>query len=103
MCYLIGNKILDMKSNSYNALGVSLTLSFVLMYTVMFLNVDDVDHIYLSLTRTYMTLLMVAPMAILMLLVMPSMYPQKRMNYLIWVVQYLFLSYPWLCSGHRPR
>lgn len=83
MCYLIGNKILDMKSNSYNALGVSLTLSFVLMYTVMFLNVDDVDHIYLSLTRTYMTLLMVAPMAILMLLVMPSMYPQKRRNYLI--------------------
>ena len=72
-----------MKSNSYNGLAVSLTLSFFLMYAVMFLNVDDVDHIYLSLTRTYMTLLMVAPMAILMLLVMPSMYPQKRKNYAI--------------------
>ena len=53
-----------MKSNSYNGLAVSLTLSFFLMYTVMFLNVDDVDHLYLSLTRTYMTFLMVAPMAI---------------------------------------
>lgn len=72
-----------MKNNSYNGLAVSLTLSFFLMYAVMFLNVDDVDHIYLSLTRTYMTLLMVAPMAILMLLVMPSMYPQKRKNYAI--------------------
>lgn len=72
-----------MKSNSYNGLAVSLTLSFFLMYAVMFLNVDDVDHIYLSLTRTYMTLLMVAPMAILMLLVMPSMYPQKSKNYVI--------------------
>ncbi len=72
-----------MKSNSYNGLAVSLTLSFFLMYAVMFLNVDDVDHIYLSLTRTYITLLMVAPMAILMLLVMPSMYPQKRKNYAI--------------------
>ena len=72
-----------MKSNSYNALGVSLTLSFFLMYAVMFLNIDDVDHIYLSLTRTYMSLLMVTPMAVLMLLVMPSMYPLKSRNHLI--------------------
>lgn len=46
----------------------------------MFLNVDELDHIYLSTTRTYMALLMVLPISILMLLVMWKMYPGKRLN-----------------------
>lgn len=57
--------------------------SFVIMYAVMFLNVDRPAHIYLSATRTYMTLLMVAPMAALMLLLMPQMYKDKARNALI--------------------
>jgi hypothetical protein len=32
------------------------------------LNVDDVSHIYLSLNRTYMALLMMSPMAVVMML-----------------------------------
>ena len=55
--------------------------SFVTMYVVMFLNVFQLDHVYLSTTRTYMTLLMVAPMAISMLLFMWKMYPNKKLNY----------------------
>jgi uncharacterized protein (DUF305 family) len=53
------------------------------MYGVMFLNVDDVGHIYLSLTRLYMSILMVCPMAILMLLLMSSMYTNKKLNRII--------------------
>ncbi len=53
------------------------------MYAVMFLNVDDSSHIYLSLTRFYMTLLMVSPMAVLMLLLMPMMYTEKKKNNII--------------------
>lgn len=60
-----------------------LALSFLIMYAVMFLNVDSADHIYLSLTRTYMSLLMVSPMALLMLLMMWKMYPKKRLNMFI--------------------
>lgn len=57
-----------------------LLISLVIMYSVMFLNVDDISHIYLSLTRLYMSLLMVSPMAVLMLLMMKGMYPDKKRN-----------------------
>ncbi len=57
-----------------------LAVSFVVMYGVMFLNVAEASHIYLSTTRTYMTLLMITPMAILMLTIMGGMYPNKRRN-----------------------
>lgn len=57
-----------------------MTISFVVMYSVMFLNVFEFDHVYLSLTRLYMTLLMISPMALYMILMMPSMYQNKRAN-----------------------
>ena len=57
-----------------------LVISFLIMYTVMYLNVDRGDHVFLSLTRTYMSLLMVTPMALLMLLLMGKMYPSKKLN-----------------------
>jgi len=67
----------------YKKLGISLLISFCIMYAVMFLNVADASHIYLSLTRTYMSLLMVTPMAILMVSMMGKMYPDKKKNAVI--------------------
>ena len=72
-----------MNGMSYNKFLLMLIVSFIIMYGVMFLNVDDVSHIYLSMTRLYMTLLMVSPMAVLMLLMMAKMYPDKKRNVLI--------------------
>ena len=69
----------------YRKMALMLAVSFVIMYGVMFLNVAEAAHIYFSATRTYMTLLMVAPMALLMLLVMSGMYPNKKRNALIGV------------------
>ncbi|MCC8410770.1 DUF305 domain-containing protein [Mucilaginibacter sp. UR6-1] len=69
-----------MQENHYPKLALSLFISFFVMYGVMFLNVDELDHIYLSLTRLYMTLLMVSPMAIIMLIVMKKMYSNKMLN-----------------------
>ncbi|SDD41422.1 hypothetical protein SAMN05216323_11802 [Williamwhitmania taraxaci] len=63
-----------MKNDSYKTFGIMLIISFCIMYAVMFLNVDKADHIYLSLSRLYMSLLMVSPMAILMLILMKMMY-----------------------------
>lgn len=57
-----------------------LTVSFVIMYGVMFLNVAELSHIYLSNTRLYMTLLMISPMAILKLFFMSDMYKDKKLN-----------------------
>lgn len=60
-----------------------LVVSFCIMYGVMFLNVDEASHVYISTTRAYMALLMVSPMAVLMLLMMGKMYPDKGRNALI--------------------
>lgn len=78
-----------MKMHNYTKLSLIMALSFCIMYGVMFLNVDNSSHIYLSLTRTYMSLLMIAPMAVLMVTSMPKMYPIKRMNLAIIVASIL--------------
>lgn len=46
----------------------------------MFLNVAETNHIYISLSRIYMTILMICPMAVLMLLMMPKMYSNRKFN-----------------------
>jgi len=72
-----------MTTDPYPKFILTLAISFVIMYSVMFMNVASLAHIHLSLTRMYMTLLMVAPMAILMLLMMGNMYPNEKRNKVI--------------------
>jgi len=72
-----------MKSKSYAKFAAMMAVSFVIMYAVMFLNADLFEHVMLSTTRTYMTILMVAPMAISMMLFMWGMYENKKANYII--------------------
>jgi small-conductance mechanosensitive channel len=69
-----------MKERPYQKYVLMLGISFLVMYSVMFLNVASLAHIHLSLTRFYMTLLMIAPMAVMMLLMMGHMYPNKGLN-----------------------
>ncbi len=73
----------EMKNSSYSKFWITMVISFVIMYIVMFLNMDDSSHYHTSLTRIYMALLMVAPMAIVMMLMMGHMYPNKGTNRLI--------------------
>jgi uncharacterized protein (DUF305 family) len=67
----------------YPRFFLMLATSFIIMYTVMFLNVWKIDHVMLSLTRVYMAILMVAPMAISMMLFMRHMYKDKSRNMFI--------------------
>lgn len=67
----------------YRKFLLTLAISFVIMYVVMYLNTYELDHVYFSLTRFYMTVLMVTAMAVVMLLMMPMMYPNKTTNGLI--------------------
>ena len=71
------------KKNPYPKFAIIIAVSFVIMYLVMFLNVAEFDHIFNSITRVYMTTLMVSSMAISMLLFMWKMYPNKKINYSI--------------------
>lgn len=72
-----------MKNNNYKRFFIMLGISFLIMYSVMFLNIVSFDHFYLSINRLYMALLMVAPMALLMLLIMGKMYENKKLNIII--------------------
>lgn len=69
-----------MNSMSYKKFTVMMIISFIIMYVVMFLNVDSIDHYHTSATRIYMAILMVAPMAIVMMAMMGKMYPNKKTN-----------------------
>ncbi len=60
-----------------------LAVSYIVMFSVMFLNIDQLSHLYFGLTRFYMAALMIAPMALIMLGFMGMMYKNKRLNGLI--------------------
>lgn len=53
---------------------------FIIMYGILFLNVNHLNHIYLGVSRTYMFLVMVLPMIILMIIFMGKMYPKKKLK-----------------------
>lgn len=74
-----------MQKGNYSKFASMLAGSFVLMYGIMYLNVDLIDHVYLNMTRFYMTLLMVSAMALLMLWMMRMMYQNKKLNMIITV------------------
>ena len=72
-----------MEQGSYRKFGLMLGVSYIIMQADMYLNVAQFNHIYIGLTRLYMTVLMVAPMALIMLAFMGSMYKNSRINGLI--------------------
>jgi hypothetical protein len=73
----------NMQSNHYPRFFLTLGVSFVVMYVVMYLNTYEWDHVYFSLMRFYMTCLMVLPMGLIMLGFMSMMYPKRGLNLFI--------------------
>jgi uncharacterized protein (DUF305 family) len=57
-----------------------MAIDFVIMYLVMYTMIDVLNHLYLNINNLYMTLMMVAPMTIVMLVAMRSMFPSRRLN-----------------------
>lgn len=74
-----------MESSNYTRYFLMLGLSFVAMYITMYLNTYEIDHVYFSLTRFYMTCLGIAAMAVIMLSLMLQMYKNKKKNIGIYV------------------
>jgi uncharacterized protein (DUF305 family) len=73
-----------MKSH-YAGLAINLAVSTVIMYLVMFSMIDGPPDFYNNLNMFYMALMMVAPMAVLMLLTMGSMYKNRKVNIVLYV------------------
>ncbi len=69
-----------MANMSYKKFALIMVVSFICMYGVMFLNITELNHFYISTTRIYMAILMVSIMSVVMMLMMGKMYPNKKIN-----------------------
>ncbi|WP_106640178.1 DUF305 domain-containing protein [Allosphingosinicella vermicomposti] len=71
--------------SDYAKLGLNLIISAVVMYFVMFTMIDGIGSFYHNINMFYMALMMVAPMAVLMLLMMKGMYYNEKLNRILYV------------------
>lgn len=69
-----------MMKNAYASLTLQTLVSGVIMYLVMFVMIDGFDSFYNNLNMLYMTLMMVAPMVVLMILAMKHMFASRMAN-----------------------
>jgi uncharacterized protein (DUF305 family) len=67
----------------YGRLGTMTALSFIAMYFLMYAMVNALDNVYMNFNQVYMAGLMAAPMVLIELALMRSMYQNKRLNALI--------------------
>lgn len=67
----------------YRNLLIVTIINTLVMYFVTYVMVDQTSHIVTNINRAYMVGLMVAPMLVLMMLFMWSMFNNKKLNYSI--------------------
>jgi hypothetical protein len=79
-----GMKSPQMMEHHYLMLALNLGLSLVIMYLAMFAMIWTLGEFIQNVNFFYMALLMWAPMAIVMLLTMGSMYQNKKLNLILY-------------------
>ena len=67
------------KSN-YSKFLLMLVASAISMYITMYFNTYEVDHVYFSWTRLYMTLIGIGGMSLIMFFIMREMYKSRKKN-----------------------
>lgn len=73
----------QMSGKPYRNLLVMAVLSFISMYILMYAMVNTLDNVLNNFNQFYMAGLMTAPMILIEIFLMRSMYPDKRRNMLI--------------------
>ena len=79
-----GMKSPQMMKHHYLMLALNLGLSLVIMYLAMFAMIWTFGEFIQNVNFFYMALFMWAPMAIVMLLTMGSMYQNKKLNLILY-------------------
>lgn len=69
-----------MKHDHYKHLLATTLINAVIMYLVMYTMIDGLADFYNNINQVYMVLMMAAPMVIIMLVDMKSMFANKRLN-----------------------
>ena len=80
----------------YRRLLLMAALSFVSMYVLMYAMVNTFANVYMNLNQFYMAGLMAAPMVIIELALMGSMYPDRKRNAVIMAVSLVALGVFWI-------
>ena len=75
----------EMVRHHYLMLGLNLLLSLVIMYVAMFAMIWSWGAFVQNINFLYMALVMWAPMAAVMLLTMRPMYPNRKLNGLLYL------------------
>lgn len=70
----------------YRKLMLAIGINGIIMFFVMYATIYSFDHFHFNINRFYMTVMMVAPMVIIMLLVMGGMYQDKKLNLILHLV-----------------
>lgn len=70
----------------YTHLAVTTFINAIIMYLVMYTMIDGLSDFYNNINQVYMVLMMAAPMVIIMLIDMKTMYMDKRLNMILHVV-----------------
>lgn len=66
--------------SSYRKLAIAITINTIIMFFLTYVMISSINHFQVNINRIYMALIMAAPMVIVMLLVMRSMFMNKRIN-----------------------
>lgn len=80
----------------YMALLLSLGVSFIVMYVIMYSMADRLSNVYFNLSNVYMTGLMAGSMLPIMLMTMPGMFKNMKMNAALWTASVAVLALFWL-------
>jgi hypothetical protein len=79
----------------YGRLLLMMALSFVAMYAFMYAMVDQWANVYNNINQFYMAGLMAAPMLLIELWLMSSMYPDRRRNLILAGLTVIFMLFCW--------
>ena len=71
---------MESRNSAYWKFGAMIVTSMIVMFVIMYLNTYALDHVMFSETRFYMTFVMGAAMAVVMLSFMLGMYKEPRIN-----------------------
>jgi len=75
----------EKKKSNYIIFGAMIATSMIVMFGLMYLNTYELSHVKWSETRFFMTFIMGAAMAIIMLTFMRGMYNDRKKNLAIYI------------------
>lgn len=83
------------RKGHYGRLLLMTVLSFVAMFILMYAMVDRIANVYINSNQAYMAGLMAAPMVVIEMVLMRSMYPDAKLNAAIVSVAVLIMALCW--------